>query len=181
MAIFADTVRKVAILQTTQHLWKGNAPKWRTDMQAICDAKVEHFEKLTAILARHGQQSMQEMMRAAAEHKLLPLFKALQYITFQTANIPLTQGYKVGIRQLGFALNIYDGPLTIFLTTNFADIYSPISHAHERSRPATGQARNQSTTQRSVHAHTAGHAPGIGQTSNATSAAVPSNGRTGTF
>jgi len=127
MAIFADTVRKVAILQTTQHLWKGNAPKWRTDMQAICDAKVEHFEKLTAILARHGQQSMQEMMRAAAEHKLLPLFKALQYITFQTANIPLTQGYKVGIRQLGFALNIYDGPLTIFLTTNFADIYSPIT------------------------------------------------------
>ena len=127
MAIFADTVRKVAILQTTQHMWKGNAPKWRIDMQAICDAKVEHFEKLTAILARHGQQSMQEMMRAAAEHKLLPLFKALQYITFQTANIPLTQGYKVGLRQLGFALNIYDGPLTIFLTTNFADIYSPIT------------------------------------------------------
>ena len=127
MAIFADTVRKVAILQTTQHMWKGNAPKWRIDMQAICDAKVEHFEKLTAILARHGQQSMQEMMRAAAEHKLLPLFKALQYITFQTANIPLTQGYKVGLRQRGFALNIYDGPLTIFLTTNFADIYSPIT------------------------------------------------------
>ena len=127
MAIFADTVRKIAILQTTQHMWKGNAPKWRIDMQAICNAKVQHFEKLTAILARHGQQSMQEMMRAAAEHKLLPLFKALQYITFQTANIPLTQGYKVGLRQLGFALNIYDGPLTIFLTTNFADIYSPIT------------------------------------------------------
>ena len=85
MAIFADVVRKVRILQTTKHMWEGAAPKWRIDIQAICDAKVEHFEQLAAILARHGQQSMPEMMRAAAEHKLLPLFKALQYVTFQTA------------------------------------------------------------------------------------------------
>ena len=127
MAIFADVVRKLRILQTTKHMWENAAPKWRLDIQAICDAKVEHFEQLAAILARHGQQSMQEMMRAAAEHKLLPLFKALQYVTFQTANIPLTQGYKMGLRQLGFALNVYDGPLSIFLTTNFADMYSPIT------------------------------------------------------
>merc|ERR1712023_419399 len=79
------------------------------------------------ILARHGQHSMQQMMQAAAEQKLTPLFKALQYVTFQTANIPLTQGYKTSLRQLGFALDVYDGPLTIFLTTNFADVYSPIS------------------------------------------------------
>ena len=104
-------------------MWKDAAPKWHIDIQAICDAKVEDFEQLSAILARLGQQSMPEMMRAAAEHKLLPLFKALQYVTFQTANIPLTQGYKMSLRQLGFALNIYDGPLTIFLTTNFADMY----------------------------------------------------------
>ena len=123
MAIFADVVRKLHILQTTKHMWKDAAPKWHIDIQAICDAKVEDFEQLSAILARLGQQSMPEMMRAAAEHKLLPLFKALQYVTFQTANIPLTQGYKMSLRQLGFALNIYDGPLTIFLTTNFADMY----------------------------------------------------------
>ena len=85
------------------------------------------FEQLSTILAQHGQQSMQEMMRAAAQHKLLPVFKALQYLTFQTANIPLTQGYKVSLRQLGFGLNVYDGPLTVFLTTNFADMYSPIA------------------------------------------------------
>ena len=70
---------------------------------------------------------MAEMMQAAAKHKLLPLFKALQYVTFQTANIPRTQGYKMNLRQLGFALNVYDGPLSIFLTTNFADMYSPIT------------------------------------------------------
>ena len=90
----ADTVQKINILQTTQHMWKGNAPKWRIDMQATCDAKVEHFEKLTVILARHGQQSTQEMMRAAVESKALPLFKAIQDITCQAANIPLTQATK---------------------------------------------------------------------------------------
>jgi len=36
-------------------------------------------------------------------------------------------GYKVGLRQLGFALNIHDGPLSVFLAANFADIYSPIT------------------------------------------------------
>ena len=33
----------------------------------------------------------------------------------------------MSLRQLGFALNLYDGPLSIFLTTNFADMYSPIT------------------------------------------------------
>ena len=107
MAIFADVVRKLRILQTTKHMWEGATPKWRIDIQAICDAKVEHFEQLSAILARHGSQSMADMMRVAAEQKLLPLFKALQYVTFQTANIPLTQGYKMSLRHLGFALNVY--------------------------------------------------------------------------
>ena len=84
----------VACERHTQRMWKGNAPKWRIDMQATCDAKVEHFEKLTVILARHGQQSTQEMMRAAVESKALPLFKAIQDITCQAANIPLTQATK---------------------------------------------------------------------------------------
>ena len=33
----------------------------------------------------------------------------------------------MSLRQLGFALNVYDGPLSIFLTCNFADTYSPIT------------------------------------------------------
>ena len=49
------------------------------------------------------------------------------YLTVQTANIPLTQGYNMSLRQLGFGLNVYDGPLMVFLTTNFGDMYSPIA------------------------------------------------------
>ena len=31
MAVFADVVRKVRILQTTKHMWEGAAPKWQID------------------------------------------------------------------------------------------------------------------------------------------------------
>ena len=43
------------------------------------------------------------------------LLKGMQYVTFQTANIPLTQGYKVSLRQLGYALNVYDWGLVHLL------------------------------------------------------------------
>ncbi len=58
---------------------------------------------------------------------LLPLLKALQYVTFQTGNISPTKGYNTSPRQLGFALNVYDGQLTVFLNTIFADMYLPIT------------------------------------------------------
>ena len=56
MAIFADVVRKLRILQTTKHMWEGAAPKWRIDIQAICDAKVEHFEQDEDPLTRGGPE-----------------------------------------------------------------------------------------------------------------------------
>ena len=125
--MFADTLRKMAILTTTQHMWRNNGGQWRVDSKTICSAKVSHFEQLAAIIAQRGNQSFAQMTQAAAEHKLQPLLKELQYVTFQTANIPLTLGYKVSLRQLGYALNVYDEPLSFFLTCNFADTYPPIT------------------------------------------------------
>jgi hypothetical protein len=123
----ADHLRKISILYTTQPAWQNKSGKFGVDVKLIAKAKTEDFQKLGALMSKRGQQSVAEMMRVAKEHGLLPLYKALQYVTFQTANIPLTQGYKMSLRQLGFGLNIYDGPLTVFLTTNFADTYSPIT------------------------------------------------------
>jgi hypothetical protein len=126
-AIFSDVVREISVLQTTDAMFRRDGGKWVVDMKLIANATVADFEKLQTILARRVQQSIPEMTRLAGKHKLLPLFKALQCLTFQIGNVPLTQGCKVSLRQLGFALNIYDGPLTVFLITNFADTYSPIT------------------------------------------------------
>ena len=108
-------------------MWKGSRHQWAVDTKTICAAKTHHFDTLASMLARRGHRILAQITQAAAEHKLQPLLKALQYVTFQTANIPLTQGYKVSLRQLGHGLNVHDGPLTVFLTTNFADTYSPIT------------------------------------------------------
>ena len=72
VAVFADVVRKLAILTTTHHMWKGNAGRWRVDTNTICNAKVEHFQKLATILAHHGHQSLAQITHAAAEHEQQP-------------------------------------------------------------------------------------------------------------
>ena len=79
------------------------------------------------IIARHSQQGLSELTRIAGEHNMQPLAAAFRHLTFQTGNIPMTEGYKMSLRHLGAALNIHDGPLAVFLTTNFADTYSPIT------------------------------------------------------
>ena len=125
--IAADTIRKIRILQTTKAMFNQNAGKWMADIRSIAQASSDQFLKLQSILGNQRQHSIADLAQQARHHNILPLYNALRYVTFQTANIPLTQGYKTSIRQLGFALNLYDGPLTIFLTTNFADTYSAIT------------------------------------------------------
>ena len=81
-------------------------------------AKARRFETLAALTAQHGQQSMSQLAHAAKENGIEPMAKALQHVAFQTASTPLTQGYKVGLRQPGYGLNVYDGPLGVFLTAS---------------------------------------------------------------
>ena len=99
------------------------------DIRSIAQATSQQLEKLQSIIGNQRQHGIADLAHQARQNNMLPLYNALRYVTIQTANIPLTQGYKVSLRQLGFALNLYDGPLTIFLTTNFADTYSPITAA----------------------------------------------------
>ena len=45
-AVFADTLRKIAILTIMQHMWRNNAYQWCIDIKTICKANVSHFEQL---------------------------------------------------------------------------------------------------------------------------------------
>ena len=96
-------------------------------MEAIATAKSADFEKLQALLTREHTTDISTIMRLAKEQKILGIWSALRHMSFHTANIALTQGYKQSLRHLGHALNLHDGPLSLFLTTNFADTYSPIT------------------------------------------------------
>ena len=54
------------------------------------------------------------------------LRKALRQVLFAQVNVPFTDGYRRGLRHEGHNLNAVHGPLKIFMTANFADVYSPV-------------------------------------------------------
>ena len=45
----------------------------------------------------------------------------------QTAVVPLTEGNKMKMRHQGFSVTLHFGAMKLFMTTNFADTYSPLT------------------------------------------------------
>ena len=54
------------------------------------------------------------------------LRKALRQVLFATVKVPFTGGYRRKLRHEGHNLNAVHGPLKLFVTANFADVYSPV-------------------------------------------------------
>ncbi len=52
--------------------------------------------------------------------------QALQQLMVATANVPGTEGHKVALRHLGHSMTMIFGPAVLFITFNFADLYSPL-------------------------------------------------------
>ena len=51
---------------------------------------------------------------------------ALQQVLFAQVKVPFTDGYRRKLRHEGHNLNAAHGPLKLFATANFADVYSPV-------------------------------------------------------
>ena len=72
--MFADTLRNMAKLKTTQHMWRNSANQWRVDIKTICSAKVSHFEQLANIIAQLGNQSLTQMAHMLPQRTNYNLF-----------------------------------------------------------------------------------------------------------
>ena len=51
---------------------------------------------------------------------------ALKQVLFSQVRVPFTDGYRRKLRHEGHNLNAVHGPLKLFVTANFADVYSPV-------------------------------------------------------
>ena len=51
---------------------------------------------------------------------------AIRQVLFAQVKVPFTDGYRRNVRHEGHNLNAVHGPLKIFMTANFADVYSPL-------------------------------------------------------
>ena len=70
------------------------------------------------------QRSLDELAYAADVPRNLQA--ALKQVLFAQADVPFTDGYRRRLRHEGHNLNVVHGPLKLFVTANFADVYSPI-------------------------------------------------------
>ena len=51
---------------------------------------------------------------------------AIKQVLFSQEKVPFTDGYRRKLRHEGHNLNAVHGPLKLFVTANFADVYSPV-------------------------------------------------------
>ena len=125
-AIFGDTLRRIQILQTTKGLMQRKDATWKKDLQLLVQAKASDFEKLQETVVGAPRQSLATMMAQPQVRGMPKVHAALKQMMLATATVPLTEGYKMTLRHSGFAKNVHQGSLQLFLTTNLADTYSPI-------------------------------------------------------
>ena len=128
--VFASTLRSLKLLASTRvgFLSGPSGSRFHKDAQIIADANVEDFERA---LARDRNQGAQTILQCFQTPRLSetnkPVFTALKQLLIHTATVPLTEGNKMKMRSTSYAVTLYFGALKVFLTTNFADTYSPIT------------------------------------------------------
>ena len=127
--VFGSTLRSLQLLQSSKlTFYRGNnAESFSADLKAIAEATPEDFERSLAFETHGGAKSLLEVFVAPETKKRNPkLHIALKHLFMQTAVVPLTEGNKIKMRHMSFASSLYFGALKLFMTTNFADTYSPL-------------------------------------------------------
>ena len=99
---------------------------FEADLKLIAQAKAEHCVEV--LFGSAGKPSERQSLEQLAHDAKIPeeLRKAMGQVLFSTANVPFSDGYLRKLRHEGHNLNAVHGPLKLFVTANFADVYSPI-------------------------------------------------------
>jgi hypothetical protein len=123
-AIFGSALRYSRILRGVGAVFKRQG--YEADMKQIAQANTtDCMEALCGGASKNVRQRGIDQLAYAAD---VPenLRKALRQVLWATTNVPFTDGYRRNLRHEGHNLNAVHGPLKIFMTANFADVYSPV-------------------------------------------------------
>ena len=124
-ALATDTVRKLAVLQSTKAFWQKHGHKFKEDMRVLAKATNKDFEDFQLNIQKAAMQntSITGLISEAKAQGATAVQKTLQHVLMHTASAPMTEGNKIVIRHMGQAANERLGPFSAFFTTNFADTY----------------------------------------------------------
>mgnify|MGYP002809838133 CR=1 FL=1 len=126
---FASTLRSLQLLQTSKlsFLRGNNAETFQADLKAIADATAEDFVRALSFENHGGAKSILEVFLKPGMKKANPkVHTALKHLFMQSAVVLLTEGNKMKMRHMSFSASLHFGALKLFMTTNFADTYSPL-------------------------------------------------------
>ena len=117
-AVFATFLRTLKLFQSVRGA--VDRPGFYQDIKAIASSTSNEF--VQAALHESRPQNNSDLMFTAGSERVRI---AIRHLTFSTATVPLTDGYKMRCHHLGTAMKLVFGPLTVFHTHNYADNYSP--------------------------------------------------------
>ena len=130
-AIFGSVKRHVLILKGVHTVFRRQG--YEADLKIIATAKAadcveilcERPRDKPTSASKSGRQRGLDVLAYAPD---VPenLRKAVRQVLFSTVKVPFTDGYRRNLRHEGHNLNAVHGPLKIFMTANFADVYSPV-------------------------------------------------------
>ena len=101
--------------------WQG----FEADLKAIAKARPQDYVQ---VLCSAGKPDRHRGLDQLAYAPDVPenLRTALKQVLFSQVKVPFTDGYRRKLRHEGHNLNAVHGPLKLFVTGNFADVYSPV-------------------------------------------------------
>ena len=123
-AVFGSALRQGLILRGVATVFRRQG--YEADLKAISKARPE--DCVEALCGSAGQSERQRGLDQLAYAPDVPenLRTALKQLLFAQVKVPFTDGYRRKLRHEGHNLNAVHGPLKLFVTANFADVYSPV-------------------------------------------------------
>ena len=136
-AIFGSVLRYELILQGVGTVFRRQG--YEADLKMIAKAKPEEcvealcngFQATRRSSAQGVSAAKPDRHRGLDQLAYAPdvpenLRTALKQVLFAQVKVPFTDGYRRKLRHEGHNLNAVHGPLKLFVTANFADVYSPV-------------------------------------------------------
>ena len=121
-AIFGSVLRHALLQRGVGLVFRRQG--YEADLKAIAKAKPEDCIEALCNAKPDRSRGLDEL--AYASNVPENLRRALKQVLFVQVKVPFTDGYRRKLRHEGHNLNAVHGPLKLFVTANFADVYSPI-------------------------------------------------------
>ena len=133
--IFGDTLRRLLLFRGTKMALRRKG--FQKDVRLIANSSSEQCMEVLQDRAGGSGDAKNATMEALSNDAKVAaeLRTALRQVLISTKDVPLTDGYKRGLRHESHNLNVAEGSLAVFATFNFADNYSPLLFQLVRGGP----------------------------------------------